>query len=96
MPSRYRNSFKNPEPFKPNTKTSVNIKLQDINHTFKKGHKLQIQFQSSWFPLIDMNPQTYVDNIFEAEEANFQKQTHTVYGDSKIVFYRLKIVISLF
>jgi putative CocE/NonD family hydrolase len=64
MRGRFRNSFENPEPFSPNTKTAVNIELQDINHTFKKGHKLQIQIQSSWFPLIDMNPQTYVDNIF--------------------------------
>jgi hypothetical protein len=90
MRGRFRNSFSNPKPFTPNEKTSVNIELQDINHTFKKGHKLQIQIQSSWFPLIDMNPQTYVDNIFQAEEEDFQKQTHTVYGDSKVVFYRLK------
>ncbi|NBC57282.1 MAG: CocE/NonD family hydrolase [Bacteroidetes bacterium] len=90
MRGRYRNSFVNPEPFTPNKKTQVQIELQDINHTFKKGHKLQIQIQSSWFPLIDMNPQTYVDNIFEAEEDDFQKQTHTVYGDSSIIFYRLQ------
>jgi len=90
MRGRFRNSFENPEPFTPNQKTQVKIELQDINHTFKKGHKLQIQIQSSWFPLIDMNPQTYVDNIFEADEDNFQKQTHTVYGDSKIVFYQVK------
>lgn len=54
--------------------------------TFKKGHKLQIRIQSTWFPLIDLNPQTFVDNIFEAEEEDFQKQTHTVYGDSTIKF----------
>jgi putative CocE/NonD family hydrolase len=90
MRGRFRNSFENPELFTPNEKTQVKIELQDINHTFKKGHKLQIQIQSSWFPLIDMNPQTYVDNIFKAEETDFQKQTHTVYGDSKIVFYEMK------
>jgi putative CocE/NonD family hydrolase len=90
MRGRFRNSFENPEPFSPNTKTAVNIELQDINHTFKKGHKLQIQIQSSWFPLIDMNPQTYVDNIFVAEEDDFKKQEHTVFGDSKIVFYEVK------
>ncbi|QTY27141.1 CocE/NonD family hydrolase [Flavobacterium sp. CS20] len=90
MRGRFRNSFEKPEPFQPNKKTQVNIELQDINHTFKKGHKLQIQIQSSWFPLIDMNPQTYVDNIFKAKTEDFQKQTHTVFGDSKLVFYEVK------
>jgi len=70
----------------PTKKTDVNITLQGINHTFKKGHKLQVQIQSTWFPLINRNPQTYVDNIFKAEEEDFQKQTHTVYGDSAIKF----------
>ena len=83
---RFRNSFENPEPFEPNKKTDVTFQLQDVNHTFKKGHKLQIQVQSTWFPLIDLNPQTYVPNIFEAKEEDFQKQTHTVYGDSYVKF----------
>ncbi|MFY0603199.1 MAG: CocE/NonD family hydrolase [Flavobacteriaceae bacterium] len=87
---RFRNSFENPEPFTPNKKTSVNIKLQDVFHTFKKGHKLQIQVQSTWFPLIDLNPQTYVDNIFKADEKDFKTQTHTVFTDSSIEFTVLK------
>ena len=87
---RYRNSFKNPEPFVPNRKTDVNIKLQDVYHTFKKGHKLQIQVQSTWFPLIDLNPQTYVDNIFKADEEDFKTQAHTVFSDSSIEFSVLK------
>ena len=86
MRGRFRNGFENPEPFEPNRKTAVDITLQDINHTFKKGHKLQIQVQSTWFPLIDLNPQTYVPNIFEAEDEDFTKQRHTVYGDSAIIF----------
>ncbi len=86
MRGRFRNSFENPEPFEPNKKTDVTFNLQDINHTFKKGHKLQIQVQSTWFPLIDINPQTYVPNIFEAKKEDFTKQTHTVYGDSFIKF----------
>ncbi|MGA8853626.1 MAG: CocE/NonD family hydrolase [Christiangramia sp.] len=86
MRSRFRNSFENPEPLTANKKTDVNLTLQGINHTFKKGHKVQIQIQSTWFPLIDLNPQTYVDNIFKAEESDFKKQTHTVYGDSAIKF----------
>ena len=90
MRGRFRNSFENPEPFEPNKKTEVNITLQDINHTFKKGHKLQIQVQSTWFPLIDRNPQTYVPNIFKAEVEDFQPQTHTVFGDSSIEFSVIK------
>ncbi|MEE9407090.1 MAG: CocE/NonD family hydrolase [Polaribacter sp.] len=87
---RFRNSFENPEPFTPNKKTDVNIKLQDIFHTFKKGHKLQIQVQSTWFPLIDLNPQTYVDNIFKANKEDFKTQTHSVFTDSSIQFSVLK------
>ncbi|AZQ57353.1 CocE/NonD family hydrolase [Maribacter sp. MJ134] len=83
---RFRNSFSNPEPFVPNEKTEVNIKLQDVFHTIKKGHKLQVQVQSTWFPLIDLNPQTYVDNIFKADEADFKTQTHTVFTDSSVEF----------
>ncbi|MGB7784725.1 MAG: CocE/NonD family hydrolase [Salinimicrobium sp.] len=86
MRGRFRNSFSKPEPFVPHQKTEVDIKLQDIHHTFKKGHKIQVQVQSTWFPLIDLNPQTYVDNIFEAKEGDFKKQTHTVFHDSEIIF----------
>ncbi|MGO2358652.1 CocE/NonD family hydrolase [Mesonia sp.] len=87
---RFRDSFENPKAFTPNKKTVVNIKLQDIHHTFKKGHKLQIQVQSTWFPLIDLNPQTYVPNIFKAKKGDFKKQTHTVFGDSSVEFQWLK------
>lgn len=82
---RYRESFSEPKPFVPNQKTSVEFALQDVNHTFKKGHKLQIQVQSTMFPYIDRNPQKYVDNIFEAKAEDFETHTHTIYGDSKIV-----------
>jgi len=87
---RFRNSFEHPEPFVPNKKTDVNIKLQDVFHTFKKGHKMQIQVQSTWFPLIDLNPQTYVENIYKADEKDFKNQTHTVFTDSSIEFSVLK------
>ncbi len=86
MRGRFRNDFSKPEPFEPNTKTDVNIKLQDVHHTFKKGHKIQVQIQSTWFPLIDLNPQTYVPNIFKASASDFTKQTHKVYHDSVIEF----------
>lgn len=86
MRGRFRNSFSKPEPFVPNKKTKVSITLQDVFHTVKKGHKLQIQVQSTWFPLIDLNPQTYVDNIYKADEKDFKTQTHTVFTDSTIEF----------
>ncbi|WP_456375955.1 CocE/NonD family hydrolase [Lutibacter sp.] len=90
MRGKFRNSFTYPEPFIPNKKTEVNIKLQDVFHTFKKGHKLQIQVQSTWFPLIDLNPQTYVANIFKATKEDFKTQTHTVFTSSSIEFSVLK------
>jgi putative CocE/NonD family hydrolase len=90
MRGRFRNSFSKPEPFVANEKTPVSIKLQDVFHTFKKGHKIQIQVQSTWFPFIDLNPQTFVDNIFYAKPEDFQKQTHRIYNDSKIEFTILK------
>lgn len=83
---RYRNSFSQPEAFQPNAKTQVDLALQDINHTFKKGHKLQIQVQSTWFPFVDRNPQTFVENIFYAKKEDYQTQTHRVYNDSFIRF----------
>ncbi|WP_339624034.1 CocE/NonD family hydrolase [uncultured Winogradskyella sp.] len=87
---RFRNSMSQPEPFVPNQKTAVNLKLQDVFHTFKKGHKIQIQVQSTFFPYIDANPQTYVDNIFKATEADFKAQTHKVFNDSSVEFTILK------
>ncbi|KPM32426.1 Hydrolase CocE/NonD family protein [Croceitalea dokdonensis DOKDO 023] len=90
MRGRFRNSFSHPEPFVPNQKTAVSIKLQDVFHTIKKGHKLQVQVQSTWFPLIDLNPQTYVDNIFKANEEDFKTQTHTVFTDSSLEFTVLR------
>lgn len=86
MRGRFRKNFERPQPFVSGEKDEVFVKLQDVLHTFKKGHKLQIQIQSTWFPLIDLNPQTYVDNIFEAKEEDFTKQTHRVFHSSKIEF----------
>ena len=87
---RFRNSMTNPEPFIPNQKTAVNLELQDVFHTFRKGHKIQVQVQSTFFPYIDANPQTYVDNIFDAKEEDFKSQIHKVYNDSSIEFTVLK------
>ena len=76
---RFRNSYSEPEPFVRNQVTPVRVPLQDVFHTFKKGHRIMIHVQSTWFPLIDRNPQTYVDNIFEANETDFVKAIHRVY-----------------
>ncbi len=86
MRGKFRNSFTHPEPFIPNKKTAVTIKLQDVHHTFKEGHKIQVQVQSTWFPLIDLNPQTFVANIYKASENDFKNQTHTVLTSSSIEF----------
>ena len=83
---RYRNDFAQPEPFTPNEVTAVDIKLQDVLHTFKKGHKIQIQVQSTWFPYIDINPQTFVENIFYAAPEAFRSQEHRVYNSSSVEF----------
>lgn len=82
---RYRNSFEKGEPFLPNTLSKVQVPLLDVHHTFKPGHRIMIQVQSSMFPLFDMNPQKWVDNIYEAERSDFEIAMHKVYGSSKIV-----------
>lgn len=81
---RFRNSFEKPEPFTPDQISDVNFALQDVLHTFKKGHKLMIQIHSTWFPYIDRNPQKYVDNIYKANEEDFIKSTIRVYGNSVV------------
>lgn len=81
---RFRNSFEKPEPFKPGEITDVNFRLQDVLHTFKKGHRLMIQIHSTWFPYIDRNPQKYVDNIYNASEEDFIKSTIRVFGSSVV------------
>ena len=88
MRGKFRNSFEKPEPFVPNKITNVKYTLPDIAHTFKKGHRLMIQVQSTWFPLVDRNPQKFTD-IYHAKESDFQKATIKVYhqpgANSKIV-----------
>ena len=79
MRGRFRESFTTPKPFVANQVTAVPFTVQDVSHTFKKGHRLLVQVQSTWFPLVDLNPQTFVPNIFEANEADFKTQTHRLY-----------------
>jgi putative CocE/NonD family hydrolase len=76
---RFRKSFRKPEPFVPNQPTRVRVQLQDVLHTFAKGHRIMVQLSSTWFPLVDRNPQKYVDNIFHAEAKDFISATQRVY-----------------
>ncbi len=85
MRGKFRNSFEKPEPFVPNKPTQVKYTLPDVAHTFKKGHRIMVQVQSSWFPLVDRNPQQFMD-IYHAKDADFQKATIKIYcNDSKIL-----------
>ena len=79
---RYRNSFERPEAFVPGRVTEVKYELPDVAHTFKKGHRIMVQVQNSWFPLVDRNPQKFV-NIYECSDNDFQKATMRIYHDSK-------------
>lgn len=81
MRGKYRNSFEHPEPFVPGAPTKVNYTLPDVAHTFKKGHRIMVQIQNSWFPLADRNPQKFM-NIYEAETNDFQKATHRIFHDA--------------
>lgn len=93
MRGKFRNSFEKPEPFVPGKIAEVKWELPDVAHTFKKGHRMMIQIQSSWFPLADRNPQKFVD-IYKANDGDFMKSIIRVYHDSdnpsKIVLPVLK------
>ena len=88
MRGKFRNSLEKPEPFVPKKITNVKFTLPDVAHTFKSGHKIMIQIQSSWFPLVDRNPQKFID-IYHAKDEDFQKASIKVYHNgsmnSKIV-----------
>jgi putative CocE/NonD family hydrolase len=84
MRGKFRNSYEKPEPFRPGEPTSVRFALPDTCHTFRAGHKVMVQVQSSWFPLADRNPQTFTD-IYAARPEDFRKATQRVYhqGDKE-------------
>jgi putative CocE/NonD family hydrolase len=83
MRGKFRNSLEKPEPFTPGEPAALNFTMNDVAHTFKAGHKIMIQVQSSWFPLVDRNPQKFVD-INKATEADFQKATQRVYRSGQM------------
>ena len=91
MRGKFRNSFEKPEPFTPDQSTLVKFNLPDCFHTFRTGHRIMVQVQSSWFPLVDRNPQSFVD-IATAKESDFQKATQRVYR-SKAYASRLTLPV---
>ena len=78
---KYRNSFEKPEPFLPGKITRVKFNMNDVAHTFKKGHRIMVQVQSSWFPLVDRNPQVFTD-IYTCDDKAFKKATIHIYHDA--------------
>jgi putative CocE/NonD family hydrolase len=81
--ARFRKSFEKPEAVTPNEINEYTIDLHWNHHCFRKGHKIMVQVQSSWFPLIDRNPQKYVPNIFEAKDEDFQSAEQRVYRSAR-------------
>jgi putative CocE/NonD family hydrolase len=75
---KFRNSFEKPEPFEPGKPATIKFEIPDIFHTFRRGHRVMIHVQSSWFPLVDRNPQTFV-NIPTAKPEDFRKATQRIY-----------------
>jgi len=84
MRGKYRNSFEKPEAFIPGKPSQVKFTLNDVAHTFKKGHRLMVQIQSSWFPLVDRNPQQFM-NIYNAKNEDYQKETIKIFHNSSIL-----------
>jgi putative CocE/NonD family hydrolase len=82
--AKFRKSFEKPEPLKPNEPTALAFALPSINHTFRRGHRIMVQIQSTWFPLVDRNPQKFV-NIPDAKPEDFQKATQRVYHSGEHV-----------
>jgi uncharacterized protein len=83
MRGRYRNSWQSPQPILSNTPTTFKVNLHQQAYTFKKGHRMMVQVHSSWFPLYDRNPQTWVPNIFQAQATDYQAQTHRIYQNAQ-------------
>jgi len=83
MRGRFRNSFSKPEPFTPGKTEKVQWTMPDIDHVFRRGHRIMVQVQSTWFPLVDRNPQQFVD-IYHATPADFVKATERVYRGSSV------------
>lgn len=81
---RYRNSYSLAQPFVAGQVTLVQVPLLDVNHTFRAGHRIMVQVQSSLFPLFDRNPQKYVENIYYAVDEDFTVAHHRIHSGSRI------------
>jgi predicted acyl esterase len=84
---RFRKSFEKPEPFRAGKAEEIVIDLHQVNHTFLKGHRVMVQIQSTWFPIIDRNPQKFVPSIFDATDSDYIPATHTVYCGATLSSY---------
>ncbi len=90
---RYRTSFEHPEALKPNEPETFTWDLPNVNHVFQPGHRIMVQVQSTWFPLYDRNPQTFVPNIFDAKPADYTKATQRIYvSGTNASFINLPVV----
>jgi len=83
MRSRFRERFDRPKAMKPGQVTKIEFTMSDVLHTFRRGHRMMVQVQSSWFPFVDRNPQTFVPNIAFAKPEDFRKATHRVYHSDR-------------
>ena len=83
FPARFRNSFEKPEPLKPNEVAKIQFTMPGVAHTFKKGHRIMVQIQSTWFPLVGRNPQKFMENYKLATNADYQKATERIYFGGK-------------
>jgi putative CocE/NonD family hydrolase len=84
MRGRYRKSFSSPQPLPRDTPLEFKVDLHQQSYTFKPGHRIMVQVQSTWFPLYDRNPQTWVPNIFKAKPADFRAQTHRIWHTPRL------------
>jgi len=91
---RFRNSFEKPEPITPDKVNEYVIDLHQCDHRFLKGHKIMVQVQSTWFPVIDRNPQKYVENIFKAREADYIKVTQRVFRSKQFPSHVAVMVVA--
>jgi putative CocE/NonD family hydrolase len=92
MRGRYRKSFSAPAPLQPNTPLDFTVDLHQQSYTFRKGHRFMVQIQSTWFPLYDRNPQTWVPNIFQAKASDFRAQTHRIWHTPRFAS-RLEVTV---
>jgi putative CocE/NonD family hydrolase len=91
--AKFRNSLEKPEPMRPNMPEELVFELRDVFHTFKKGHKIMVHVQSTWFPMIDLNPGKFVDLFNDAKEEDFQKTTQRIYFEkSRPSYIRLRVL----